>query len=158
MIATALTMLLLTAEPDAKPADEYVSFKVMPVQLSVPSAWTHSVDEGSHHFTSPEGDAFFNVDVGKVQTEGMKAQTCVDKITKAVGGKFKKGTYGDQPGAMQSSTDKGEDGKEVVTRTYVGCDGKTTWSVTFHYLKTRASTFAPVAEKVTSSVAYLKGK
>ncbi|MFL5320379.1 MAG: hypothetical protein ACJ790_12035 [Myxococcaceae bacterium] len=156
MIATALALSLLAANP--APAEELVPFKAPPIRLQIPSAWNHTEEEGSHRFSAKEGEAYFELDVGKVQTAGMKAQTCVDKITQAMGGKFDKKKLGGQPAAMKTVTDKDEAGKEFVTRMYVGCDGKTTWSLSFHMIKEKQAQFAPTADAVVNSVEFLKAE
>lgn len=155
MIATALALTLLAAEPAS---NELVAFKAPPLRLSIPAAWNHTEEEGSHRFAAQNGEAFFELDVGKVQTAGMKASVCLDKITKGVGGKFTKKTVGGQPSAEKTVTDKDDNGQQFVTRTVVGCDGKTTWSLAFHMVKAKQGDYAPIADKVVASVEYLKAE
>ena len=54
-------------------------------------------------------------------------------------------------------SDTTPDGAESVqTVTYVGCDGKTTWSLVFHMDAKKKDRFETLAEKVAGSVAYAK--
>lgn len=134
-------------------ADALAQFQVKNVSLQVPAAWSRSVEDGSNKFTAPSGDAYFLVDVGAVQTAGMKADTCVDKIVKSIGGaNWERLKVGGQPAAKRLDSDNAPNGGVVDTVTYVGCDGRTTWSVVFHLEQGKKERFAPLAEKVGTSV------
>jgi hypothetical protein len=134
-------------------ADALAAFQVKNVSLQVPAAWSRSVADGSNKFTAPSGDAYFLVDVGSVQTAGMKADTCVNKIVASIGGAgWERLKVGGQPAAKRLDSDKSPNGGVVDTVTYVGCDGKTTWSVVFHLEQGKKERFAPLAEKVGTSV------
>jgi hypothetical protein len=134
-------------------ADALAQFQVKNASLQVPAAWSRSNEDGSSKFTAPSGDAYFLVDVGTVQTAGMKADTCVDKIVKAIGGaNWERIKVGGQPAARRMDSDSAPNGGVVDTMTYVGCDGRTTWSVVFHLEQGKKERFAPLAEKVGTSV------
>ncbi|MFP2907906.1 hypothetical protein ACLESD_23225 [Pyxidicoccus sp. 3LFB2] len=134
-------------------ADALAQFQVKNVSLQVPAAWARSTEDGTNKFTAPSGDAYFLLDVGSVQTAGMKAQTCVDKIVKSIGGaNWERIKVGGQPAAKRLDSDNAPNGGVVDTVTYVGCDGKTTWSVVFHLEQGKKERFAPLAEKVGTSV------
>lgn len=134
-------------------ADALAAVQVKNVSLQVPAAWARSMEDGSNKFTAPSGDAYFLVDVGSVQTAGMKADTCVNKIVASIGGAgWERLKVGGQPAAKRMDSDNAPNGGVVDTLTYVGCDGKTTWSVVFHLEQGKKARFAPLAEKVGTSV------
>jgi hypothetical protein len=149
MLGTFLAVVLAAGSADA-----LANYQVKNVQLQVPAAWTRSVEDGTHTFTAPSGDGKFVVDVGTVQTAGMKAEVCVDKIVAAIGGSgWERLKVGGQPAAKRSDTDAAPDGSGTVdSLTYVGCDGKTTWSVVFYLEQGKKERFAPLAQKVGTSV------
>ncbi|MBZ4423068.1 hypothetical protein [Myxococcus sp. RHSTA-1-4] len=134
-------------------ADALASFQVKNVSLQVPAAWSRSTEDGTNKFSAPSGDAYFLVDVGSVQTAGMKADTCVDKIVASIGGAgWERMKVGGQPAAKRLDSDNSPSGGAVDTVTYVGCDGKTTWSVVFYLEQGKKERFAPLAQKVGTSV------
>lgn len=134
-------------------ADALASVQFNNVSLQVPAAWSRKLEDGSHKFIAPSGDAYFLVDVGTVQTTGMKADTCVDKIIASIGGAgWERLKVGGQPAAKRLDTDNSPAGGAVDTVTYVGCDGRTTWSVVFHLEQGKKERFAPLADKVGTSV------
>jgi hypothetical protein len=134
-------------------ADALAQFQVKNVSLQVPAAWNRTVEDGTNKFSAPSGDAYFLVDVGAVQTAGMKADTCVDKIVRSIGGaNWTRLKVGGLPAAKRQDTDQSPSGGAVDTLTYVGCDGKTTWSVVFYLEQGKQERFAPLAEKVGTSV------
>ena len=134
-------------------ADALAAVQVKNVSLQVPAAWARSVEDGTNKFTAPSGDAYFLVDVGSVQTAGMKADTCVNKIVASIGGAgWERIKVGGQPAAKRMDSDNAPNGGAVDTVTYVGCDGRTTWSVVFHLEQGKKARFAPLAEKVGTSV------
>ncbi len=135
-------------------ADALANYQVKNVLLQVPAAWTRSIEDGTHKFTAPSGDGKFVVDVGAVQTAGMKADVCVNKIIASIGGdNWERLKVGGQPAAKRADTDAAPDGSGTVeSLTYVGCDGKTTWSVVFYLEQGKKERFAPLAQKVGTSV------
>ncbi len=95
--------------------------------------------------------------VGKVQRKGgMPAATCLKKILAGVGKGFKKTKLDGQPAAFKEYVDTDEKGKKFVELTYLGCDGTTTWSISFHMLQEKRDRFAPLAEKVPRSLEYTR--
>ncbi|RKG77870.1 MAG: hypothetical protein EOO71_31455 [Myxococcaceae bacterium] len=159
MIASTLLTVMLAAGGSA---DALTNVSVKNVSLKAPAAWTRSNTEGSEKFLAPSGDAYFLVDVGTVQTAGMKAEVCRQKILASIGGtSWTMVKVGGQPAAFKSDTDAAPDGSgNVDTVTYVGCNGKTTWSVVFYMEQGKKDRFAAVAEKVGTSVTFTppKGK
>lgn len=152
-----MTALLIALVVSAAPVDEaLVAFKITPVRISVPETFVHTEDGTTHRFTSKNEEAYFDVDVGKVQTEGMKADVCVGKITKMIGGKFTRTTLGGQPAAKKVTTDKDKSKKSFVTHLFVGCDGATTWSMSFHVPKAKEADYAPLATKIAESIEFQK--
>ncbi|WP_338865668.1 hypothetical protein [Myxococcus stipitatus] len=149
MLGTILTVVMAAGGT----ADALAQFQVKNVGMQVPAAWTRSVEDGTTKFLAPSGDAYFLVDVGAVQTAGMKASVCVDKIVKGSGAtNWERLKVGGQPAARRADQDQSTNGGVVETVTYVGCDGRTTWSVVFHMEQNKKERFAPLAEKVASSV------
>ena len=156
MIGSLVTMMVLSAGSSGS-ADALTKYQVKNVALKVPAAWEQSVEDGSHKFTDPSGNAWFLVDVGAVQTQGMSGDTCVGKITKSIGGEWKPLKIGKAPAATKTETDTQAEGQfEVQTVSYVGCDGKTTWSVMFHLDKKQKGRFEALAKKVAQSVTYAR--
>lgn len=155
MTYAIVAAVILSATPSEEPL---VSFKMPPVRVSVPETFDHSQDGTTHHFASKDGEAYVDIDTGKVQTAGMKADVCLGKVTKSLKYKFTKGTYGGQPGAKASFTDKDSAKKEFVTLLYVGCDGNTTWSMSFHVPKAKQSAYQPLATKMAESIEFLKSE
>ena len=154
MIGTVLMAVLAAGEPV-----EMTRHEVKTLTLQLPADWTQSEADGTQRFADPSGDAYVLVDVGAVQTAGMKPQVCVEKIISAMGGGegWKPLKLGKAPASRRVDSDTTPDGAESVrTVTYVGCDGKTTWSLVFHMDTKQQEHFAPLAEKVASSIAYTK--
>lgn len=157
MMLGSLVALVLSA---GEPAVEFTPFQDNTLVLSVPKDWKSSVVEGSQRFTDPSGDAYLLLDVGKVQTAGMNPKVCLDKIVAAMGSKgWTLLNLGQNPAARRVDVDTTPDRTgSVETVTYVGCDGKTTWSLVFHMDVKRKEHFEPVADKVSGSVAYAYAK
>ena len=152
----SLVMMLLTA---GEPAEALTKYEVKTLALQVPSEWKQSEADGTQRFDDPSGDAHLLVDVGAVQTAGMKPQVCLDKVLAAMGQEkgWKQLKLGKAPAARRVDTDTTPDGAESVeTVTYVGCDGKTTWSLVFHMDVKQKERFESLAAKVARSVAYSK--
>lgn len=154
MNALLIALVIATAPADEK----LVPFKMPPVRISVPETFAHTEEGTTHHFISKDGEAFFDVDIGKVQTAGMKADVCLGKITRAIGGKFTKTKLGGQPGAKKVTTDKDAEKKEFVTTLFVGCDGQTTWSLSFHVPKAKQADYLPLATKIAESIEFPKAE
>jgi hypothetical protein len=161
MIGSLLMTVALAASSGGS-ADELMKHQSKTLTISVPGAWTKSVADGTEKFTAPSGDAFFTLDVGAVQTEGMQAKVCLDKILNAMGGAkgWEKISLGLNPAARKVELDNAnEDGSQkVMSISYVGCDGKTTWSLIFSLNEQKKDRFEPLATKIAQSVSYAKGK
>ena len=153
MLGSLLVMVLAAGEPA-----ELAKYEVKTLALQVPSEWQQSEADGTQRFDDPTGDAYLLLDVGAVQTSGMKPQVCLEKILGAMGNeRWKQLKLGKSPAARRVDTDTTPDGAESVqTVTYVGCDGKTTWSLVFHMDAKKKDRFETLAEKVAGSVAYAK--
>ncbi len=85
MIGSLLMAVTLAASP-AGAADAPKQYQAKTLTLSVPGSWEHTTQEGTEKFKSPTGEVLFTLDVGAVQTAGMKPQVCLDKIVAAMGG------------------------------------------------------------------------
>jgi hypothetical protein len=156
MLGSLLVMVLAAGEPA-----ELTKYEVKTLALQVPSEWTQSEADGTQRFDDPTGDAYLLVDVGSVQSAGMKPQKCLEKILTAMGSEqgWKQLKLAKAPAARRVDSDTTPDGAESVqTVTYVGCDGKTTWSLVFHMDAKKKDRFETLAEKVAGSVAYAKSR
>ncbi|MET0403801.1 MAG: hypothetical protein ABW123_15430 [Cystobacter sp.] len=154
MFGSLLMVVLAAGEPVALAKHE-----IKTLTLQLPADWNQSEADGTQRFADPSGDAYVLVDVGAVQTANMKPQVCLEKIISAMGGAqgWKPLKLGKAPAARRVDSDTTPDGSGAVrTVTYVGCDGKTTWSLVFHMDTKQQEHFAPLSEKVASSVAYTK--
>jgi hypothetical protein len=151
---------LLVAVLVAGGSGDMAKLQVKALELKVPATWAQTEQEGSQRFADPSGDAYFLLDVGEVQTQGMKAKVCLDKILAAMGGEgWERIKLGGSPAARQVTVDDAPDDEgSVETVTYVGCNGKTTWSLVFHMDAEQKEKFEPIAAQVARSVAYAKGK
>ncbi|MGZ3457513.1 MAG: hypothetical protein ACXU86_03305 [Archangium sp.] len=154
MLGSVLVWVLAAGEPTA-----LTNHQVRTLALQVPSEWTQSEEDGTQRFQDPSGGAYLLVDVGAVQTAGMKPQVCLDKILSAMGNAqgWRQLELDQAPAARRVDSDTTPDGTESVqTVTYVGCDGKTTWSLVFHMDARQKDRFETLAEKVAGSVTYAK--
>lgn len=158
MLARAALALSLTLALGAGSADELAETTVGALKLKAPGAWQRRDVEGTVRFAAPSGEAYFDVDVGQVQRKGgMKADECLGKILSGLGkAGFAKTKVGGQPAASKETVDADESGKKFVERTYVGCNGSTTWSIQFHMVEEKRDHYAPVADQVFKSIRYEK--
>ncbi|HLL54801.1 MAG TPA: hypothetical protein VK447_14705 [Myxococcaceae bacterium] len=153
MKTTALLIALFLAGA----ADELAPVTVGALRLNAPAAWNKTVTDGTTRYAAPSGEAYFEVDVGTVQTPGGLAPgVCLNKITTGIGGEWTRLSVGSNPAAMKTDVDTDSDKREFITQTYVGCNGKTTWSLSFHMVATKKDRFAPLAEKITQSIQYAR--
>ena len=151
---TALVMLMLLAGS----ADELAATTIGNLKLSVPAAW-NKTDQGggTTRFAAPSGEAYFEIDVSQVQRPGgMPAEECIQKIKTGIGGEWQPLSIGAAPAAVKQEVHTDEAGKQFVSRTYVGCNGKTTWSVMFNLVAPKKERFAPLADKVAQSIQYAR--
>ncbi|HZN91992.1 MAG TPA: hypothetical protein VFB81_04785 [Myxococcales bacterium] len=157
MIARAALLLTASLLLGAGSADELTEVTVGAIKLKAPAAWQRRDVEGTTRFAAPSGEGYFDVDVGQVQRKGgMPADECLKKILAGLGKGYTKTKVGGQPAASKEMVDADEAGKRFVTRTYVGCNGTTTWSIGFHMVEEKRDRFAPVADQVFRSVEYQK--
>lgn len=152
---TALA-LSLALSLGAGSADELTTTTVGNLKLKVPAAWQKRNNEGSTRYAAPSGEAYFDLDISQVKRKGgMPAEECLQKIVEGIGAAdAKRLTIGGQPAAVTEYLDKDEEGKEFRQLTYVGCNGRTTWSLQFHLVEAKKARFQPVADKVARSVEY----
>jgi len=158
MIGSVLMVVALAVSTGGS-AQALKNFQAKTLNISVPVSWTHTNEEGTEKFKAPTGEAFFTLDVGAVQTAGMKPQMCLDKILTAMGGAqgWKSLKLGKAPAARRVDADTTPDrSASVETVTYVGCDGKTTWSLVFHMDMKQKDRFEALATEVANTVAYSK--
>ncbi|ADO72526.1 hypothetical protein [Stigmatella aurantiaca] len=155
-----LLMLVVLAAGVSGAAEKQVKHQVKALSIQVPESWERSQEDGTEKFDAPTGGTFFLLDVGQVQTAGMKADVCLDKILAGVGPDgWKKIQVASQPAARRVSVDATEDGKDKVESIhYVGCNGKTTWSLIFSMNQLKKEELEPVLSKVVQSISYTKGK
>jgi hypothetical protein len=153
MKTTALLVVLLLSGS----ADELAPTTVGALKLNVPAAWNKTVNDGTTRYAAPSGEAYFEVDVGTVQTPGGLAPgVCLNKITTGIGGEWTRLSISSNPAAKKTDVDTDSDNRQFVSETYVGCNGKTTWSLTFHMVSAKQARFAPLAEKITQSIQYAR--
>lgn len=138
-------------------ADELVSVQHKELSLKVPAAWKQRTEEGTAKFQAPSGDAEFALDVFPLETP-LGARQCVDKLIAAVGGKgWERLSVGASPAARKVEVDASKERKDAFqTRTYVGCDGRTKWALTFSLKSGRAERFAKLADAIAASIGYLR--
>jgi hypothetical protein len=128
-----------------------VSWKVEQTDAETKS-WTSSDEKGAVSFYSGQLD--------KVRP----AKACVDAMVAAVGvDGFEFAPIGAQPAAKKITQDfigeKDADKTEtnrVITTTWVGCDGKTKWLLTFSARKSEGARFGPVLRRMLDSITYGK--
>jgi hypothetical protein len=158
----AVTLAAGGSTPKGGTADALVKHQAKTLTISVPAAWERKADGDTQKFVAPSGEAFFTLDVGAVQTAGMKPKVCLDKILTAMGGGegWEKVSLGLNPAARKVTVDNAnEEGSEkVLSVSYVGCNGKTTWSLIFSMNEKKKDRFEPLAGKIAQSVSYAKGK
>jgi len=157
-ITRAAFALSLALALGAGAADEMAEAKVGAMTVKTPASWVRREAEGTVRYAAPTGEAFFDMDVGQVQRKGgMKADECLKKIIAGLGkAGFKQTKAGGQPAAWKEEVDADESGKKFADRTYVGCNGTTTWSIQFHFVEEKRAQYAPVADQVFKSVGYEK--
>ncbi|SES72455.1 hypothetical protein [Stigmatella erecta] len=155
-----LLMVGLLAAGVSGAAEKQVKHQVKSLSIQAPASWERTQEEGTEKFNAPTGGTFFLLDVGQVQTAGMKADVCLEKILKGVGPDgWKKLQVASQPAARRVSVDATEDGQDKVESIhYVGCNGKTTWSLIFSMNQLKKEELEPVVSKVVQSISYTQGK
>jgi len=152
MIGSLLVMVLA-----AGGSAETKKFQEKTLTLQVPADWKQSEAEGTRRFQAPSGDAYFLLDVN-VKEKATKASACLDRILENMGeGEWENLKAGGSPAAMSEAVDEAPDGEGTVeTVTYVGCDGKTAWSLVFHVVGGKKDEYTPVVTQVVKSLKYAK--
>lgn len=155
-LALTLTLSLATG---AKPsgADALAKKDLGRVVLKVPTVWKHSTDEGTRKWEAPSKDANFSLDAFPWEGDPVTGEVCRDKLVNALGGEkpWERVEIGGAPAAKYVAADSLEDGKtQTETHTYVGCDGKTKWVLTFSFSTKKKVRFAALADGVAKSLTY----
>lgn len=152
MIRLTLAALLL-----ASPVTDLVPTQIKTLKLRVPAVWKHTDDQGTQVYTSPAKDAQLLVDIGTTQSQ-LDAVACRDKIVHAMGDQgWTLVSVGAQPAARKVDEDTSQDKQTVVdTVTYVGCNGRTSWSLQFRIDAHKKDKFSPLVDQVVQSVQYAR--
>jgi hypothetical protein len=129
------------------------------VRIRVPAAWKRTVEEGTQRFNAPSEDASFSFDVIPLDNP-MGSKLCRDKLVQALGGEgWENQSIGAAPAARKVFVDMDPEKRtEVQTYSYVGCDGKTKWALTFTALAKKKERFQALADKVAQSIEFLRGE
>ena len=80
----------------------------------------------------------------------MPPEACLQKIKKGIGLRFEDREVGGSPAAVTAVVDRDKAGSEFVSETWVGCNGRVTWSVTTHRVKKSDKWSAALARAVES--------
>jgi hypothetical protein len=161
MIGSFVVAAALTAGGDAprsETADVLAQHQAKTLALSIPLGWERKVVDGTERFSAPSGKASFTLDVGAVQSSGMKPAVCLGKILSAMGGEqgWQRLSIGGNPAARKVEVDNAARNRSEKIRSisYAGCNGKTTWSLIFSVNEKEKDRFEPLVTKITQSVAY----
>jgi hypothetical protein len=139
-------------------ADALVSKRVSSLELKVPAVWKQQVDEGTHRWEAPSEDATFSLDVFPVEGDPLEPGECRAKLVAALGGEgWENLSLGAAPAARRIYLDSVEGAGEVETWSYVGCDGRTKWALTFVMSAKKKDRYATLVGKIVESVRYRKG-
>jgi len=153
MLAQALAV---AAAVLSQGADGLVTLRLAAVRVHVPAAWEHKVDQGTHRFNAPSGDAYFLLDTGKT-AQRMDANVCLQKVTQQLGGDWTKLSIAAAPAARRFElVHNDQTQSDVHEYTYVGCDGATTWSLILRIDGKKHDRYAPLGEKVAQSIEYIR--
>lgn len=154
VVAAALS-LSLGGKPSG--ADALATKDLGRVKLKVPSVWKATTEDGTKKFEAPSRDASFSLDAFPWEGEAISGAACRDKLTAALGGEkpWEKLEIGGAAAAHYVAADHLEDGKtDTETHTWVGCNGKTKWVLTFAFSTKKKERFAPLAQRVAQSLIY----
>lgn len=140
--------------------------KAKPLTISVPTAWEHAKQDSTDKFKASTGEAFFTLDISTVQKKaGIDPQECVNKIIAALEKNehhehWETLKVGSNPAAKTVTVDKvdKEGAQQLWTVMYVGCNGKTTWTLSFSTDEKKKDLFEPLATQIVQSISYAKGK
>lgn len=152
MIALTLAALILSGNP----LTDLVPVQIKNVKVRVPGVWKHSEDQGTQVYTSPAKDAQLLIDVGATASP-MDPTVCRDKIVHSMGEGWSLISLGTQPAARKVEEVVSEDKQTVVdTLTFIGCNGRATWSMQFRIDAHKKDKFLPLVEQVSQSVQYVR--
>ncbi len=155
----AATALVVLASSDTLSATTVGSMK-----LKAPQWVMEQSEDGTKTWTSADQKAAVSFYSGELE-KARPAKACVEAMVAAVGGDgFEYASIGAKPAAKKITNDfigeKEEDKTEenrVVTTTWVGCDGRTKWLLTFSARKTEGPRFGPLLRRILDSISYGKG-
>jgi hypothetical protein len=136
-------------------ADDLVTAKVDGLTLKVPAAWTHKVEDATYSYSAPSEDGAFELSVYTLPPR--QARLCLDQLLEALGGEkgWDRITVGGEPAARKVAMDDSDAKKaDFSTRTYLGCNGRLKWVLTFSHRDSKKARYQPLAEKIVQSVVY----
>ena len=153
MFVKALWLSLIVAGAQ----DDLITLRLATIRIKTPAAWSHTVEQGTHRFVAPSGDANFTLDTGKT-AQPMEAGACLAKITASLGGQWTHLAVGGSPAAKRlEMIHNDKTGGDIYEYTYVGCDGARTWSLVFRLDAQRKDRFASLGDKVATSLEFIRG-
>lgn len=150
-----LTMAILGVD-DLSPA------RVGGLGLRAPAAWQHSApDANTQEWSAPGGGAKLALSAFALE-KPLAADECLRKLLDAVGATgFERLTVGAQPAAKKVTSDfVGEgigarvDSNRVTTTTFMGCDGRVKWVLTYTAKTASAARFGAVLKRVVDSISF----
>jgi hypothetical protein len=156
--------LFLSMTLSGSASDSLASVQVGKLQFRAPTKWESvAQDEETTKEWKFSDDASLAVSVFPVDPV-RPAKACVDQLVEALGKDgFSAAPVGTQPAAKKTVSDfvgEGEESKtdanKVTTTTYLGCNGRTKWVLTFSSKTKEAARFGPVLKRVVDSVKYQK--
>jgi hypothetical protein len=144
--------------PRSNTADVLAQHQTKTLSVGIPLGWERKVVDGTERFSAPSGKASFTLDVGAVQTSGMKPAVCLGKILTAMDGDkgWQRLSIASNPAARKVQVDNAKRNASDKGRSisYVGCNGKTTWSLIFSFNEKEQDRFEPLLAKIAQSIAY----
>ena len=145
-------------------ADSLGAASVGTMKFKAPTQWLiNQTDAETKTWTSADQKGAVSFYSGALE-KARPPKACVDAMVSAVGAEgFEYAPIGAQPAAKKVTSDfigdKEEDKTEanrVVTTTWVGCDGKTKWLLTFSARKSEGARFGPILKRILDSISYGK--
>ena len=134
------------------------------LKFKAPTQWAmEQPDAETKTWTSADQKGAVSIYSGPLE-KVRPAKACVDAMVSAVGADgFEFAPIAAQPAAKKvtndfigdKETDKTE-ANRVVTTTWVGCDGKTKWLLTFSARKSEGARFGPILKRILDSISYGK--
>jgi len=158
-MSSLLVLLLVLGGVDSLSATTVGAMK-----LKAPTKWAlEQTEDGTKTWTSADQKGAISFYSGALE-KIRPAKACVDAMVEAVGAEgFELSPIAAQPAAKKISSDfigeKEEDKTEpnrVVTTTWVGCNGRIKWLLTFSARKSEGARFGPILRRILDSIAYGK--